>query len=60
MRTGDDEGVMAGFRALCDQSGGRSQGKFKRNWWEYMLSVSGQRIQIGRDQLLGGDSNCRQ
>lgn len=46
MRAGDDEGVMAGFRALCNQSRGGWQGRLKRNWWECMLSVSGQRIQI--------------
>lgn len=46
MRAGDDEGVMAEFRALCNQSRGGWQGRLKRNWWECMLSVSGQRIQI--------------
>lgn len=60
MRAGDDEGMMAGFRVLCNQPRGGWQGGLKRNWWERILSVSEQRIPLGRDELFGGKNNYRQ
>lgn len=52
--------VLARFSTLCNCSGGEWQGRFINNWWEYMLSVSGQGIQRGKDQFHGGEKNYRQ